>query len=864
MSKVEDFMSIVRYMVNRVKRKHLLYSQVLFTALAFFIMVVLSYFFARNIVNTSLTRYAESVLSFAQTRIEADLQEAETTLGGFSQTVRTMVLHGDGAEDLQHYIYEITEFIMAGGTRGFKANTMFAYIEAFPDGPVFINGTSWGPPDGYDPESRPWYTAAVAAGGEVVETLPYSSIMSGTPVITYARGIYNDEGVLLGVVCLEMQAADIGAKIVDISLEQGGHGMLFDQYMNLIAHKNPAFVGLNMEDPRIPLSGYADEIAAGEGISEMPVVNWTGEDSVAYVKRLQNGWYLGLLAPKGPFFQGVTDMMLILCALGVTLSAVLIGILVRIDMAKNRADMESMQKSAFLANMSHEIRTPMNAIIGMTTIGKSALDIERKDYCLSKIEDASVHLLGVINDILDVSKIEANKFELSPEEFTFEKMLQSVVSVINFRVNEKQQDLSVHIDKSIPGTLIGDDQRLAQVISNLLSNAVKFTPESGSIKLEARLLKQEANRCSIQIAVTDTGIGISQEQQALLFRSFQQAESSTTRKYGGTGLGLSISKSIVEMMSGEIWVESVAGEGSSFIFRVILQVGAEKEHRAPLKNKDLSGTRALIIDDNVELLVYLSELIREFGMICDTAESAEDALDMVEQTGPYDICFVDWSLPGMDGVTLTSALKAKATPLDKTVVIMMSAFDWHLIENEARRAGVDMFLSKPVFPSDIADAFSEIYGIKQLHFVEEEPDVTGIFGGWRILLAEDVEINREIVAALLEPTALEIDFAENGVEAVRIFNESPEAYDMVFMDVQMPIMDGYEATRQIRASGAPNAGTIPIIALTANVFREDVERCLEAGMSDHIGKPLDCSKVVEKLRAHLLCDRNKQVSAAAS
>ena len=857
-------MSIVRFMISRVKQKHLLYSQVLFTALAFLIMVILSYIFARNIVNNSLTRYAESVLSFAQTRIEADLQEAETALGGFSQSIRTMVLHGDGADDLQHYIYEITDFIKAGGNRGFKASTMFAYIEVLPDGPVFINGTSWNPPDGYDPETRPWYTAAVAAGGEVVETLPYMSMMSGISVITYTRGIYDDEGNWLGVVCLEMQIVDIGAKIVDISLDQGGHGMLFDQNFNLIAHTDPALVGLNIEDPRIPLSGYADKISNDDGMSEMPVVNWTGDDSVAFIQRLQNGWYLGLMAPKGPFYQGVTDMMLILCALGTTLAAVLIGILVRIDISKNKAGTESMQKSVFLANMSHEIRTPMNAIIGMTTIGKSALDIERKDYCLSKIEDASVHLLGVINDILDMSKIEANKFELSPEEFNFEKMLQNVVSVINFRVNEKQQDLTVHIDKNIPRNLIGDDQRLAQVISNLLSNAVKFTPENGLIKLDAQLMKREAGRCTVQIAVSDTGIGISQEQQALLFRSFQQAESSTTRKYGGTGLGLSISKSIVEMMGGEIWVESGIGKGSAFVFKVILYVGAEKEHRIPLKNADLSSTRALVIDDNAELLAYLGELIREFGMMCDTAGSAEDALNLVEQSGLYDICFIDWSLPGMDGVTLASELKAKASPPDRTVTIMMSAFDWHLIENEAKRAGVDLFLSKPVFPSDIADAFSEVYGVKQLHFVEEEPDITGIFEGWHILLAEDVEINREIVAALLEPTSLEIDFAENGVEAVRIFNETPEKYDMIFMDVQMPIMDGYEATRQIRTSGFPNAETIPIIALTANVFREDVERCLEAGMSDHIGKPLDCSKVVEKLREYLMCDHSKQLSAAAS
>jgi PAS domain S-box-containing protein len=389
---------------------------------------------------------------------------------------------------------------------------------------------------------------------------------------------------------------------------------------------------------------------------------------------------------------------------------------------EERALSASRAKSAFLANMSHEIRTPMNAIIGMITIGKSTSDIERKDYCFTKIEDASRHLLGVINDVLDMSKIEANKFELSPAEFNFEKMIQSAVNVVNFRVDEKQQKLTVHIDKEIPKILIADDQRLAQVITNLLGNAVKFTPEHGSISLDARFLEEKDGLYTIEITVSDTGIGISPEQQENLFSSFQQAEASTARRFGGTGLGLAISKSIIEMMGGKIRVKSDQGKGSAFIFTIQAKGG---------------------------LLIY------------------------------------------------------------------------------------DMINAHPKAEK------------------EEKPDLDGLFAGRRILLAEDVEINREIVLALFEPTQLKIDCAENGIETVSKFSEAPDAYDLIFMDIQMPEMDGYDATRRIRAMDMPKAKSIPIIAMTANVFREDIEKCREAGMNDHVGKPLNFDEVLEKLKSYL-------------
>ena len=529
---------------------------------------------------------------------------------------------------------------------------------------------------------------------------------------------------------------------------------------------------------------------------------------------------------------------------------ILIHDITDIMQSKRQAESANIAKSQFLATMSHEMRTPMNAVLGMTSIGKAAVDTERMLYCFTKIEDASQHLLGVINDILDVSKIEAGKLELSPASFIFEKMLQRIVNIINFQASEKKQILSIHIDETIPSNLIGDDQRLAQIITNLLGNAVKFTPEGGTVTLDTRLLSMQNNVCEIQVSVTDTGIGISPEQKSRLFQAFHQADNDTARRFGGTGLGLSISQSIVKLMGGEIQVESGLGKGSAFVFTIQLKSDVDKNAETGIST-DWDGVRILVMDKDPRTFSLFNKIAQKFGAYCDTASTPEEVFSLIETNGSYQIYFVDWNTPRIDiePMKLISEIKAKDKNCN-SVVMMVSSADLNIFGEESEDTGIDRFLTKPIFPSSVIDTVAEILASKQeVEIAQSDTPVN--FAGNRILLADDVEINREIVLALLEPTLLEIDCAGNGAEAVRMFCEAPDRYSMILMDIQMPEMDGYAATRRIREYDAPKAKKIPIIAMTANVFQEDIEKCMEAGMNGHIGKPLNFDEVLQHLLLHL-------------
>jgi signal transduction histidine kinase/CheY-like chemotaxis protein len=517
---------------------------------------------------------------------------------------------------------------------------------------------------------------------------------------------------------------------------------------------------------------------------------------------------------------------------------------------RERAENANRAKNRFLAVMSHEMRTPMNAIIGMSALGRTATAAERKDYCFEKIDDASAHLLGIISDVLDMSRIEANELELINDEYDFERAIEKVVSFIRFRVDEKQQKFMVELDGRIPRFLVGDSLRLTQVLTNILGNAVKFTPSGGEIKLSARLLESAEEDVAVEVSIKDSGIGITREQRERLFDAFEQADTSYTRRYGGIGLGLTIARSIVELMGGEIAVVSEPGQGSEFIFTFRARRGEDKRARYRMKeNVDWANVRVLAVDDSRDVREYLRDISQRLHVDFDIAGSGEEALTLIRDKGGYDICLLDWLMPEMDGVELAKRIREQEGA--RPVLVLFSSTELVAVEEDARAAGVDMFLMKPLFPSVIAKCLGEC--VEKLNRAgpdggaEETAHGSGLFRDCRTLLVDDVDINREIVTELLEPEGMTFVCAANGLEALELYLADTEGFDLILMDLQMPEMDGYEATRRIRALGGARSQTIPILALSANVFREDVEKCIECGMNGHIAKPVDFESMVGKL-----------------
>ena len=519
--------------------------------------------------------------------------------------------------------------------------------------------------------------------------------------------------------------------------------------------------------------------------------------------------------------------------------------------ALNVAEEANKAKTVFLSNMSHEIRTPMNAIIGLGNLASrnESIPDETRDY-LAKIDDSARHLLGLINDILDLSRIESGRMVIRNEEFSFSKALEQVNTIISGQCRDKGVHYECRTKGQISEYYIGDDMKLRQVMINILGNAVKFTPAGGNVTFDIEDVAQISDKATLRFTIRDTGIGMSKEYLPKLFEAFSQEDSSTTSKYGSTGLGMPITKSVVELMNGHIEVESEKGVGTTFTVTVTLgksdHVSSEGEDFS-LRPHEMS---VLVIDDDHIACEHAQVVLGQLGISCEMALSGQDAVEMVRmrhaRREDYNLILVDWKMPEMDGVETTRQIRNIVG--DHTPIIILTSYNWDDVAEEARSAGVDTFVAKPLFAGTVMDEFREAFKAKNAKLVRETADLTGR----RILLAEDMAVNAEIMMMVLSMREMEVDHAGNGRIAVEMFEGHETGYyDAILMDMRMPEMDGLEATMAIRNMDRQDAKTIPIIALTANAFDEDVQRSMQAGLNAHLSKPVEPEVLFETLE-HLI------------
>jgi len=998
---------------TKIWRHHSSYTPVLVVILAFVLMVVLSSHFMTNIVREELTYNAQTALDSLELSIKADLMEPRTVLSNQSETIRAMIQDGGAdKEEVRTYLNRFADYILRSDDilTGFLG--IFGYFEVF--GGVMLDGQNRPAPETFIPTESDWYEAAVAAGGEVAFLHPHTGILApNTPVITYARALYDDKGNLLGVIALDIQFERVREYVINANLGKLGYGILLNDQLVLIAHVNPELEGKKWVEVNHDTAKVVTELELGHNVSEFKMKNYKGESSVTFVRRLENGWYIAIVTPEDEYFLDVRRLQIIIMGLGIALALVVSVIQVGIIIQKRKADIKASKteettknirilenilnsldvmiyvtvpqtgellfinkymknyykikedyagqlcyklfrkglndrcdfcpcrqldeeperiidwvefnaltkrtyrntdcfiewpggtlahlqysiditelndakeraieanrvKSNFLAKMSHEIRTPMNVILGIAEI-----ELEKEGLppdtikALGKVYNSGYLLLGIINDILDLSKIEAGKLELSPVTYDVASLINDTVQLNIMRFDNKPIQFSLEADENIPSVLFGDDLRIKQILNNILSNAFKYT-DSGKVLLSVTAdVRGPEEPVTVIFRISDTGHGMSQNQMDKLFDDYARFNINATRTIEGTGLGMSITKHLIDIMKGEITVESELGKGSVFTVRLpqgyvdsgkLGKEGVERMQEAQFgktlqQNRFSHITReympygkVLIVDDMEPNLYVARGLLIPYGLSIETALSGTEAIGRIKDGVVYDIIFMDHFMPEMDGIEATKIIRSLGytRPIVALTANALAGQAEMFLEN-----GFDGFISKPIdirqlnstlnklirdrYPADMVQAARRLKESLEQKISAAKRSLSAI----KALVVDDFLPNLNVAAGLLRKKNIQADCAISGQNAIDLIKGGEPKYDIIFMDYLMPEMDGIETVRAIRSLGTEYAKNIPIIALTANTGSTDEEvldkhQFLDNGFEAVLTKPLSVAKL---------------------
>ena len=997
----------IKQVINTIKTHS--YILVLVVVLAFALMAALSSYFMTDIVKRQLASNAQAALDALETDIKTDLKEPRTVLGNQSECVRTMILRGAGKEEVRTYLNDTTNYIIQNEDKqllGFGG--IFGFFDVF--GGTMLDGQNRLPPDNYDPTKRPWYKEAVAANGEIVFLHPHVGAVKSTVVITYARGLFDNKGNLLGAIAMDVEFKRIRDYIINENSEKLWFGILLNEQYELIAHKEQKMEGTKYEDMNSDAARLVAELKLGHNVSEFKMRNYKNDVSIVFARKLENGWYLGIITPEKDYFSEVKRVRIILIILGAALSAIFSVIMLRIAKGKEKADallkeaanlleninvmqkilnnldaiiyitnpqtgeiifindnskkyynvsddcigelcyevfqkgagakcdfcpcnkldkdpekviewiefsaitkrhyrnsacyiswpgtprahlrhsvditelydareqavMANRVKSDFLARMSHEIRSPMNVILGIIEMQlENDLPPDTLE-ALDKVYNSGYLLLNIINDILDLSKIESGKMELTLVNYDVSSVINDTVQLNLMRFGNKPIQFVLKVDENIPARLFGDDLRIKQILNNLLSNAFKYT-DSGQISLSVSAETSAVSKSiTLVFRVSDTGRGMSKDQVDRLFENYARFNLETNRQIEGTGLGMGITKNFIEIMKGSIKVESELGKGTTFILRlpqgyinstVLGREGAEslqqfntekkakQKRTSQIQREYMPYGKILVVDDMEPNLYVAKGLLSPYGLSIDTALSGEKAVEKIKSGLVFDIIFMDHYMPEMDGIETAKAIRALGY---KEPIIALTA---NALVGQAEvfmANGFDGFLSKPIdtrqinstlnrlirdkYPAETVEAARQLKKKLEKGESSEPLDLSKI----KALVVDDFMPNLSVAQGMLQEYKMQADGLSNGHDAVERLKRGEPKYDIIFMDLMMPEMDGMETTKLIRSIGTDYANTVPIIALTAIITTETTEQekmLLNNGFQAVLYKPLSVAKV---------------------